>query len=1169
MFKIKKRVGFLAAAILFSLWISAPVLLAQSQYISGTVTDASGAVIAGAKISITDVSKNTIARETTSDDQGRFMALNVQPGAYLVAVEMSGFKKVQRTIQLEVNTKLDIGQVQMQIGEISESVMVTEALPTVQTNTMEKAFLVDNKQIQELPMNGRNWVSLMNTVPGVNSGARSDFDINFNDVSSFHANGGRGSQNNFYLDGSPNLDVGDNQSQYTQPSIDSIAEFKVQQSSFNAEYGRNSGMVVAVQTKSGSANFHGTLYEYLRNDAFDAMATGFSDAYNTAKTSNPNAKKIKDKLRYNQFGGNFSGWIPFPKVSSKDQKKLFFFYNREMTRRSIAASGSKYSDIPAPDILINGNFSAWLTDKNMDYAPQFKVGTIFQPGTIKRDGAGNITGGVAFANNTVPTSMWNARSSALLKLYTGVANYKSLPVASPGYVRYTFTAPSNLRKDQDLLRLDYIINNRFTSYFRWVNDYQKEENYLGVWVTHPFIVNPMNRPKPGSSWSYNLVGSLTPSVATETILSYNHQSQSLGSIDTSLSDRDKLGASWTQLYPAANIANLVANLTASPLSTLNFGNVGWHNDGRDYSLTENVSWMMKKHTMKFGFHYNRDNKKQTAGGNGQGSINFNGGASVPLDTNSGLANLMLGNFSTYTQPNVHVYPYFRFQSWEGFAQDSWKMTPRLTLEYGIRFQRSTPTYTYLRDGAKPPVEGGFPVWSVDPARYNSSTAPQIEINRSSANYAKIIGDAQTQLMAVGLVCDPCNGVKRGFADSKNMWAPRLGFAYDLFGDGKTALRAGFGVFYERLRQNNFNFSAGNAFPNITSATQVNGNVNNIDLSVTAAKAAVTPPAYVVFIPDNTMPVIYSWNLGVQKELQSKFTLDLSYVGNRGTHLMIQRYFNSLPAGTYIKYPTLLASVNSVADALRPFRGFGRLTGIETTGYSSYHAFLTRLSRRFANRFSFNVNYTWSKTMDLVDNDSDTINNPFNIRMNWAPAGYDMTHFLAIDYIYDLPKAFSNRVLATMFNDWQFSGIAKFATGRPIDVTSNGNMQCIDCNTTIRPNVVGDPMSGSNQWRYFNAAAFTRPVDGDYGSLGRNTLRMPGINNFDLSLAKRFRFTEGINFMFRLEAYNAFNHPQIWGINTSFTADNQGGGLSSTNRTFGTPTSWRDNRVLQMGFKLTF
>ena len=1133
---------------LLALLFAAPMLMAQSQTISGAVVDPSGGVVPGAQIKIVDASKGTLAREVVTDETGRFQALNLQPGAYTITVEMAGFKKAQNNINLDVNTKLDVGQIKLEVGQVSEIVNVTGEMPAVQTTTMEKAFVVDTMQITQLPMNGRNWVALMSTVPGMTSSSRNDFDTNFNDVSGFHALGGRGSQNNFYLDGSPNLDVGDNQSQYTQPSIDSIAEFKVQQSSFNAEYGRNSGMVVAVQTKSGSSNFHGTAYEYVRNDALDAIRPL------TAKNS---------VLRYNQFGGNFSGWIPLPKISTAKEKKVFFFYNREMTRRKTPGGG--YSDIPNADITQNGNFSAWKTTTPMQYAPQFMTGTVFQPGTLKWSGV-NIVDGVPFANNTVPKSQWQALSANALKIYNNIPGYTSLPAApNPGYVRYTYTNPVTLNKDQDLLRIDYAVSSKMNTYFRWVNDDQEESNGLSIWGSEPFPIQTQFRPKPGSSWSWNIVNSFSATLSSETIFSYNHQSQSLSVVEPNLLDRKAMGMEYTQLYPAANLTNSIANISAGALN-FGLGSPGWHNDGKDYALTQNLTWVKGAHIMKFGFYYNRDNKKQTGNWGFNGNMNFSNNAQGAMvnDTNQALANLMLGNLRNYTMNNVHVYPYFRFQSWEAYAQDSWKVSKRLTIEYGIRFQHTTPTYTYTRQ-ATAGAEGTFVLWSVDTAKYDPSKRPVISMNTS--NLGRIVGDAYPQLVNIGLICDPCAGVPRGFSDAKKFFAPRVGFAYDLMGDGKTSLRAGFGMYYERLRQNNFNFGAGAYYPNTSSGEVLYQNIASIAFNPTNPE--ITPPGYLVWPKDNTMPTIYSWYLGIQRELPARFALDLSYVGNRGIHLMDQRQRNAIPAGTFINNPNLLASVRNQSNALRPYYGFGSLNAVEALSYSSYNAMQFRLSRRFANRLALNFNYTWSKVMDLVDNDSDGIRNPFDMRMNWAAAGYDQTNVTTVDFIYQLPDArVDQAVLRQILNGWEITGLFRAQSGQPFTVTSNGNLGGVDAGG-VQANLVGDPYAGQSRYRWINPAAFQRPLDGQYGTTGRNAFRLPGVTNIDATLMKNFKITEQMKFSIRCEVFNLFNHPQVWGINTGFTADVQGGGISSTNKNLGQPNSYREARILQLGARLSF
>jgi hypothetical protein len=1117
----------------FLLMMMTQPMMAQSQNISGTVVDATGAMIPAAAVKIVDAAKGGTARQVSTDNSGRFQAIDIQPGSYVISVEKTGFKKAELTLTLNVNSKMDVGQIRLEVGNVTEAVSVdAAATPLVTSNTMEKAFLVDRTQIGELPMNGRNWVSLMNTVPGMSSSARNDFDVNFNDVSQFHGLGGRGSQNNFYLDGSPNLDVGDNQSQYTQPSIDSIAEFRVLQSSFNAEYGRNEGMAVAVQTKSGAARFHGTAYEYLRNDAFDAKCV-------LCNTLSPT-------LRYNQFGGNFSGWAPIPKLSTTQNKKLFFFYNREMTRRVLPSSA--YADVPNAKV-IGGDFSPFLTAVPMTYAPQFKTGTVFQPGTIKRDGSGNIIDGVPFANNVVPQSLWQPLSANMLKIYTGIPGFASLPAApNPGYSRYFYNNPSRLWKNQDLLRLDFAISSKMNTFFRWVNDYQKEQNENGIWTGEPFPIQPQMRPKPGSSWSWNLVNTFTPSLAAETILSYNHQSQSLSIVGTNPLDRNTMGAAFTQLYPNANLTNSIPDVQASPISW-GLGNPGWHNDGKDWAVTENVSFIKQSHSFKFGFYYNRDDKKQTATWPMTPSINFNSSAAMSQDTGSGLANLMLGNFQSLSQNNAAIYPYFRFLAYEAYAQDSWKVTKRLTLEYGIRFEHIVPTFTVVRGGT-PGGEGTWSLYTVDLSKYNAGQKPAIDLNSG-----KIVGDPMKALSPLGLVCDPCSGVPRGFSPAKNLFAPRLGFAYDVLGNGKMALRGGFGVFHERLRQNNFNFGAGGSWPNSSNASALYGNVANIDTSVTAGTPQITPPGLSVWPTDNTMPSIYSWYLGVQKELPGRFALDVSYSGNHAIHLMDQRKVNAVPANTFITSPNLRQSVNFKDDALRPY----------------YGAMMVRVSRRLANDLSVNFNYTRSKAMDILDNDSDNIINPFNIRQNWGPAGYDQTNVFTSDLVYDFPKvkgSLNNPVGRIALNGWEVTGMFRSQSGVPISIGANGDTKGVDSGSQFA-NLVGDPYAGQSKTQWLNPAAFQRPADGQYGNLQRNALRMPGIRNVDASLIKNFAITETAKVAFRCEVFNLFNHPQIWGLNTGFSADNPGGLISSSNKNFGQPSSWREARILQLALRFSF
>jgi hypothetical protein len=310
---------------------------------------------------------------------------------------------------------------------------------------------------------------------------------------------------------------------------------------------------------------------------------------------------------------------------------------------------------------------------------------------------------------------------------------------------------------------------------------------------------------------------------------------------------------------------------------------------------------------------------------------------------------------------------------------------------------------------------------------------------------------------------------------------------------------------------------------------------------------------------------------VQHELPWRFTMDLSYSGNHAVHLMDQRLVNGLPAGTFVANPDLRQSVNYRDDALRPYYGWGSLNAVETLAYSRYDAMMFRLSRRYANRLAMNFNYTLSKVTDIVDNDSDTIINPYNIRQNWAPAGYDQTHVITLDFVYDLPNvkgALDNPFGRTVFNGWELTGMIRSQSGMPISITSNGSTMGIDSGGQY-PDLIGDPYQGQTSAQWLNPAAFARPQEGSYGTLGRNALRLPPVRNVDASIIKNFAIKERAKVTFRAEFFNLFNHPQVWGINTGFSADNPGGTISSSVKNLGQPNAFREARIVQLALRFAF
>ncbi len=363
----------------------------------------------------------------------------------------------------------------------------------------------------------------------------------------------------------------------------------------------------------------------------------------------------------------------------------------------------------------------------------------------------------------------------------------------------------------------------------------------------------------------------------------------------------------------------------------------------------------------------------------------------------------------------------------------------------------------------------------------------------------IEGNPVSILQNLGMICDPCAGVNPGFSPARSFPEPRVGLAYDVFGDGKTAIRAGAAIFHERLRQNNFNFGAGAQFPNLYSGSVYNQNVANFSLAgVGTATSPIQPPTMTVWPTDDTMPTIYSWYFGVQRELPAKFVLDLSYSGSHSVHLMDQRNVNALPAG-YLLNNNLSASVNGWTSALLPYTGWGNLQSIETLGYSRYNALMVRVSRRFTNNLSANFNYTWSHVMDTNDNDSDFINNPFCIRCSYANANYDQPNVVSFDFVYTLPKLtgrWDNKFTRQVVNGWELTGIVRYQSGMPFNVTSNGGLYGVNVgnNGGQFPDVTGNPYNTSGGSLWLSHTAFVRPPDGTWGTLGRDSLHLPSIYN---------------------------------------------------------------------------
>jgi hypothetical protein len=1127
------------------------VAFAQTGTIQGTLTDSSGAVIPNAKITATDQAKQVTARETVSGTDGRFYLRNLLPGLYTVKSEAPGFRTVERSgLRLDQNQIMDLGELNHQVGATTESITVDATVPVVETSTANKSFVIDARQVTELSLNGRDFQSLMRTLPGVVSNDRSSFRLAFNNTDAFQVNGLRGSMNNVFLDGTINTDVGANDGQYTQISLDAVGEFKVQASTFNAEYGRNPGVLIAINTKSGGREFHGTLYEFFRNSALDARVP-----FDTTGKVAP--------LRFNQFGGNLSGPIYLPKISRKGDPRLFFFFNYEGTRASRPIGGN-FVDLPHPD-LFEGDLSRIYRNQSLNTTAGqptgYQVGQIFAPGTVIREPNGRIIGGTPYPGNIIPKSEWSKNAVGFLNVmkFFNVAGAPGTP-NQPETVRFPYQQVYGFEKDAKVARIDWAINSKMNFFFRWADDAQQETQSLGIFATLPSPIFPQFRMKPGSSWSWNLVNVISPTMTNEFIFGYNHLTQLVDSqgTDSPTWDKDKLGFSYKELYDGVNLRNRFPRFNCG-VGSCNYAGfpAGWLSAAKQFAFTDNFSIVKGSHIIKFGGLFNFNLNGQQPSWTDVPNFNFGSNVENLMDTGNTFANMLLGNYTSVSQSNGRFYGSFKFFGVEGYLQDAWKVNRKLTLEYGMRWAYMGPTYTY----------GKFLQNYFDPARYDASRAVQIDTRPGLRNGSIVPGSGDP---FNGLVEEGSNGIPKGFMKHQfNNWGPRFGFAYDPFGDGKTSIRGGGGVFFERIRQNANNFDGlGNPPLAYTPSVYV-GNVDNLGPQL-VSQGVRFPVGLSTFDSAGQVPTIYSWSFGVQRQLPWNLSLDAAYVGNMARHLQYRRDLNMLPLG-YTLQPGVLASVNNTTNALRQYKGFTSINFTEFGAVSNYNALQFRLSRRFAQRFTGNFNYTWSKAMGEVDGDTTNIGYAFDRRREYGPAGFDRAHIATVDFIYELPfLTNSGTALKALVGGWQVNGIARFWSGPPATITSNGNAG--GTVGGIRANYLGNDLypDTKDRYNYFNVYTFARPLDGSLGNFGKNSLRLPGINEWDLSLFKNFRVSERMNFQLRWETFNTFNHTQWSGVNTGLSLPNPGMTMQPANKgSFGEVNSTRDPRTMQIALKFLF
>lgn len=1173
-------------------------LQAQTGSMTGTVQDPSGAAIPGAQIQIVNQATGDVTRDAVSDGSGTFRALNIPAATYMIRVTAAGMEKLEKTgVVLDEEQSLGLGTLQLTIGQASATVTVNNDTPLIDTASTSNSAVIDQRQVVEQPLNGRDFESLLTTLPGVVTNNNSQFRLVFNQTDDFYVNGMRGTANNFFLDGIINTDVGANDGEYTNLSLDAVGEFKTLTGNFNAEYGRSPGVMILVNTKSGGNRFHGTGYEFNRNTDYNA-----NDWFSNHDGS------PRPQLKFNQFGGNIGGFIPIPKISPVSNKKAFFFFNYEGTRAT-RPNGNSYYTMPQPSMLGIGtpggqadlspiyragnacdfNGTSVCTPIRDTNGNLVRNGQVFVPGSIKYDSIGEVMTGTPYVGNIIPASQFNSQYAAMIKYFTpGYKGTFNHPTYNNGFgdeQQINFQDTYAFKKNQYVLRVDYNFGPKANAFFRYVDDRQQESQGFGIFSGNSFPVLPQYRKKPGKSYGWSLVNVISPTLTNEATVGWLHLDQVVDIVpgtSKALYDKSTLGFSYTDIYPSTNTHDLAPNINTGDYINISPFPSGWTSTGNTVVATDDVTKILGNHVIKFGLFADLNENGQEGTWQENPSINFGASNQNPSNSNSGLANTLLGNYTTVSQSNIFAFGHFHFFQYEGYVQDTWKATPRLTVDLGLRYEFVGPTYT----------TSPYHQYYFEPKSYVPSQAVQYNIAPN------IPGQVPTQGSIItgsgnpynGMVREGTNGLPKGGLDYRyNNFGPRLGFAYDVFGTGKTAVRGGFGVFFERYQQNTFNFGGISNPPTVYTPTIYGGNIGGISPSL--ANGAPLTPSGGILSSDSAgqIPTTYGYNLSLQQALTHQLVLDIGYVGNASRHEMYDQELEQLPLGTTTS-TNILSTVNNVSAAILPYKGYTSIHYNRFGASSAYNALQVKVTRRFSNNLTFTGDYTWSKAIDLddVDYDADVFPDYSQLKKFYAPAGYDRRNVFNFQYVYNLPdfKRY-HKIVQLTAGGWEYSGTTQFWGGTPClagnspssdscDLSSSGNLGNGGFGH-IRPDYIGgqiltphshnQPAGQFPTW--YNPAAFASPANGSFGNFHRNSIYGPGVDNWNMSLFKNFNFTESVRVQLRFEGYNVFNHTQWGNINVGLSAPTAGTSFQNYAGSSGQITSTRDPRQLQLGGKVYF
>lgn len=1178
-----KKLGVKALLVLMGIgfFVGVNAQTATVGTLSGTVRDPSGAAVPKAEVEIKEEGTG-VMRTATANDSGYYVVPSLPAGRYTVSTAPQGFKRtIVTAVEVHV-TENKVLNLDLQVGQVSESVTITSDAAPVETRSGDVSSLVSEKQITELPLNGRNYSQLALMVPGVSpvtqagaGGAFAAHGTGLDGGVDMSVNGNGSNQNLWTVDGVNNMDVGSNRTLLVFPSIDSIAEFRVMRNSFSAEYGQAQGAVVNLITKGGSNQFHGSGFEFVRSDKWNASPF-FLNLQGRKPDGTPAAPK--GKLKYNNFGGNVSGPII--------KNKIFFFFSEEwrFEDRGITVQGNvptaaeRGGDFSAPRALLTGTLP-------------HRAGQICDPNNALNYGPNPVDAG-CYPGNKIPTAQLSPAGLALVKIYPD-------PTRSGGGTNWAFSPLQPIRTRQDSIRGDWTISSKMNLMVRFINEKWTHGQDTQQWGDVPFPTLADDWNQPSKSFSIKLTNTLSSTAVNDFQFARAGNDIFIATSAQSTALVKDISSKFPTVFPHPE------NVPSVMWGPGGYDNIWhqapWQNHEDLFSWKDDFSKVMGSHELKFGALYGHNIKNEQAGGAGGGNTpSFITGCNAK--TGNCMADLLdrTLTLTNYAEVDHTAIALGRWRDTEFYGNDTWKMRKNVTLTLGLRYSQF-PSAHVANDQMSNFIPQFYDGVSYTSALITPATAGAHGLPRS--------------------LVKPYNGGIQ----------PRFGIAWDVKGDGKTAVRAGFGRYMSRTNViEDVNRMVGNppwtksidsgwsgatdtlaGCPTCRTMDAIGPNLINqvVGVSQTGSFAAVD----INFRP----PESYQWNLTVSREVLKNTVLELSYIGNHGLHIWRRNVnWNDIPANQPCRGPLSVPLVsvgcdgssrdartqiaqavrtpprNAGGDALdqsaltarnRRIPSLGPITMAQSTGNSHYHGLQVWLNRRFADRLSYQVSYTWSHTISDIPITSFTnsTTDPFNYDTDIGDADLDRRHSFVANTVYQLPTFKKwGAVGRHLLGDWQLNAIYSYFGATPVDILSGANTYGTAGNVNPRPNLVpGVPIylhtSDSTQW--LNPAAFALPGVGQIGSLGKGAIRGKSINNVDFSVNKNWRLKEKYGLQFRAEMFNVFNHTNFVGFNNNLQFDGVQTLAAGPNPNFGKPTNGNFGRLtaaqspreIQFGFKFSF